>query len=98
MRALTDHQVDDEAQQIELCGEGDSVLSSEVPPGVLAVRITLGGDLTNKETKAAIHEVIREAFLLNFHVYLVPSAYFALPVCPCLFCVLLSASCRSALF
>ena len=53
---------------LELCCEPDSVLSAEAPEGVLALRVTLGEDLASKETRGAIHRIIRHGDRLGMRI------------------------------
>ena len=50
---------------VDLCCEKDSVLSQSVVPGVLAIRLTKESDLSLKQTRRALHGVIREAYLVG---------------------------------
>ncbi|CAK0791463.1 unnamed protein product, partial [Prorocentrum cordatum] len=54
---------------LEINCEMDSVLSQGVVPGTLAIRLAEETDLTLKETRRALHGVVREAYLNGCAIY-----------------------------
>eukprot|EP00959_Pyramimonas_sp_CCMP1952_P098584 2060740-Pyramimonas_sp.AAC.1 len=52
-----------------MCCDSDSVLSQEVVPGKLAIRLTEETDITLKETRRALYGVVQEVYLNGYAVY-----------------------------